>query len=95
MVILQCLCGFTELADESLTDHLHRVFAPQNGIGRDGEVHDEASDCACLCGLRTDTAVELDEHFLAVFTPDDAIGDDGQQHGLLEGGPMEGSADAR
>lgn len=77
----QCRCGFTELADESLMDHLHRVFAPQDGIGTDGELHDETTGPACLCGFTGEKPDDLDRHFLAVFRPANGIGDDGREHG--------------
>jgi hypothetical protein len=77
----QCRCGFSELADETLTDHLLRVFTPDDMRGNDGQVHEEGAALACLCGFAASTADELDEHFGIVFTPDDAIGSDGRKHG--------------
>jgi hypothetical protein len=76
----KCSCGFTELADESITDHLQQVFAPDNAIGLDGKRHEEGKKLACLCGLTAVTTDELDSHLLAAFTPDDAIGRDGEVH---------------
>jgi hypothetical protein len=80
MMAGQCSCGFTELADESITDHLLQVFTPDDAIGRDGKRHEETEGLACLCGLTAATTGELDEHFLEVFTPDAAIASDGKQH---------------
>src|SRR5260370_38483640 len=36
MVAVQCSCGFTELDDEMITDHLQQSFAPDNLTGNDG-----------------------------------------------------------
>jgi hypothetical protein len=76
----RCACGFTELADESLADHLQRVFTPDDARGNDGLIHEEGAPLACRCGLVTTTGEDLDDHFLAVFTPADGIGRDGQRH---------------
>ena len=81
MTASKCLCGFTELADETLTDHLLRVFGPDDMRGGDGQVHEEGAGLACFCGFAADAADILDEHFRTVFTPDDAIGNDGAKHG--------------
>ena len=43
MTAAQCSCGFTELADEGMTDHLHRVFESEDGKGNDGLVHEDGS----------------------------------------------------
>jgi hypothetical protein len=75
-----CSCGFTELADESMTDHLLQVFTPDDAIGRDGQRHEEGESLACFCGFTAATTEELDDHFLAAFTPADAIARDGKQH---------------
>jgi hypothetical protein len=80
MTAARCLCGFTELDDETLTDHLNQVFIPDDMRGNDGKVHEEGADLACSCGFTAITTDEIDEHFHAVFTPPDAIGNDGQQH---------------
>jgi hypothetical protein len=81
MTAAMCLCGFTELADETLTDHLLQVFAPNDMRGNDGQVHEEGSGLACFCGFAASAVDALDEHFRAVFTPDDRIGNDGNKHG--------------
>jgi hypothetical protein len=80
MTAVQCECGFSELADETLTDHLHQAFAPDDMRGKDGIVHQELSSLACGCGFTAATADELDEHFLQAFTPDDGTGRDGNRH---------------
>jgi hypothetical protein len=85
MIALQCTCGFTELDDEELTDHLHRVFEPADLVGNDGQVHEEGTSLMCACGLAAITAEELDDHFLKVFMPDDAIGRDGRKHEAIGG----------
>jgi hypothetical protein len=82
MIALHCACGFTELADETLTDHLLLAFDPADGVGGDGRVHEERGLRTCSCGLTASTAGELDEHLLAVFTPAGAIGRDGQRHAV-------------
>jgi hypothetical protein len=85
MIAIQCACGFSELADETITDHLHRAFAPDDARGQDGLVHEETTSLACSCGFGAITADELDEHFLKAFTPDDGIGHDGLMHGRPAG----------
>ena len=80
MVTAQCSCGFTELDDEDMTDHLHEVFEPDDRLGNDGQLHEERGRLTCACGLAAITAEELDFHLLKVFTPDGAIGRDGQRH---------------
>jgi len=76
----QCACGFTELGDETLADHLHVVFTPDDMRGKDGLVHEERKRLACSCGLAARTPDELDGHFRDVFTPDDGVGRDGRKH---------------
>jgi hypothetical protein len=80
MTPAQCSCGFTEAADETISDHLFEMFAPDDGQAADGLVHLEGdSNLFCLCGAGG-SAHELDDHFLAVFTPADLIGRDGDKH---------------
>jgi hypothetical protein len=86
MTPVNCTCGFTELADETLTDHLVWVFTPEDGLGNDGMLHEETGHRTCLCGLAATTPDDLDQHFLKVFTPDDAIGRDGNRHEALTAG---------
>jgi hypothetical protein len=74
------MCGFTELADEEITDHLELVFEPDDPTGNDGRVHEETSNLTCSCGLAAITTDEFDTHFLAVFTPADGLGRDGMRH---------------
>jgi hypothetical protein len=76
----RCSCGFMELADEEIIDHLELVFEPDDQAGNDGQVHEERGPLTCACGLAAITAEELDEHFLKVFTPCDAVGRDGRKH---------------
>lgn len=81
MVGAMCSCGFTEVADEAMTDHLLAAFTPGDSRGRDGNVHEEwRAPLSCSCGVATTTPARLDTHFLAMFTPDNAIGRDGKQH---------------
>jgi hypothetical protein len=84
MPLIACLCGFTEAADETLTDHLERVFTPADMRGKDGLVHEETDLLACGCGFTAISSGQLDTHFLAVFMPGDGISRDGQQHGIPE-----------
>jgi hypothetical protein len=84
MVAARCSCGFTELADEEMTDHLLSVFEPGDLKGNDGQVHEERGRLACACGLSAITPEELDAHLLKVFAPADAIGRDGRKHELVE-----------
>jgi serine/threonine-protein kinase RsbW len=79
-MIAQCSCGFTELDDEAITDHLQQVFQPDDLVGNDGQIHEERASLTCACGLAATTAGELDAHFLKAFTPDDATGRDGNRH---------------
>jgi hypothetical protein len=76
----ECSCGFTEQEDETLIDHLHKVFTPDDMTSGDGLVHVESVAQKCLCGFTATTPEGLDEHFLEVFTPDDFIGHDGKEH---------------
>jgi len=76
----RCSCGFSELDDEELTDHLDWVFVPDDSVGPDGQVHEEWRGLACSCGLVAISSEELEEHFRKVFTPPDAIGRDGRKH---------------
>jgi hypothetical protein len=87
MTAASCSCGFTELADEELNDHLLHVFEPEDRIGNDGLAHEERERLTCACGFTTSTPGDIDEHFLKVFTPDDAIGGDGHRHASV-GAPM-------
>ena len=80
MTPVRCSCGFTELADESITDHLHQVFTPEDSLGNDGLAHEEENHLACSCGFVTVLPGTLDGHFLEVFTPGDRIGRDGSRH---------------
>jgi hypothetical protein len=80
MIAARCTCGFTELADEELIDHLLRVFEPGDHIGNDGLAHEEHQPLTCACGLSTVAPEDLDAHLLKVFAPGDAIGSDGKRH---------------
>jgi hypothetical protein len=80
MIAARCSCGFTELADEEIIDHLQLVFEPDDHRGSDGHVHEERASLSCACGLSAITSDELDAHFLQVFTPGDSIGRDSHKH---------------
>jgi hypothetical protein len=80
MTAARCACGFTELEDEELIDHLLHVFEPDDRMGNDGLAHEEREPLACACGLSVVAPEELDYHFLKVFTPSDGIGSDGRRH---------------
>lgn len=82
MTAQRCSCGFTETAstDETISDHLVEVFAPEDGKAADGRVHLEGSaHLFCLCGTGG-SAQELDAHLLQVFTPADSVARDGVKH---------------
>jgi hypothetical protein len=85
VIAAQCACGFTELADEGIIDHLELLFEPDDLRGNDGQVHGETSNLTCSCGLAAVTTEELDRHFLGVFTPTDAVGRDGKRHEAVDG----------
>jgi hypothetical protein len=76
----QCSCGFTELTDETLTDHFQQVFEPDDRRGADGREHVETNPLTCACGFAAVTSAALDGHFLKVFAPPGAIGRDGKRH---------------
>jgi hypothetical protein len=80
MTAASCLCGFTELADEQMIDHLLHAFEPDDRIGNDGRTHEEREPLTCACGLTATTPEDLDGHLLQVFTPDDAKDRHGQRH---------------
>jgi hypothetical protein len=80
MTAARCACGFTELADEELTDHLLNAFEPDDHIGHDGRAHEERAPLTCACGLTATTPDDLDAHILQAFTPDDAKDRHGQRH---------------
>jgi hypothetical protein len=84
MPITRCLCGFTELDDETLADHLAVVFMPDDSVGNDGKVHEELSEHACACGFSGSSADALEGHLMAAFTPGDGIGMDGRKHGVRD-----------
>jgi len=80
MSATRCLCGFERLDDEEVIDHLLATFEPEDSIGSDGQVHQEAAPMACLCAFTAASPRELDAHFLAAFTPADHAGRDGSKH---------------
>jgi serine/threonine-protein kinase RsbW len=86
MTAARCTCGFTELADEELNDHLLHVFEPDDRIGNDGLAHEERDRLTCACGLTATTPDDLNSHFMKVFTPRDTIGNDGHRHEPLVAG---------
>jgi hypothetical protein len=72
MARARCACGFTEVNgdDETIGDHLLRVFTPADDRGTDGRVHMEGNPgLTCLCGFSASTVGELDAHFLEMFAP--------------------------
>jgi len=80
MPFAQCLCGFKELRDETLADHLAVVFTADDSVGIDGKLHEELSGRACACGFSGSSAEALEGHLMAAFTPGDGIGLDGKRH---------------
>lgn len=85
MIAARCSCGFTELEDEQITDHLQQAFESRHMTGNDGQVHLEGMSLACFCGFTAITPEELDTHLLKAFAPNDAIGRDGQKHEAING----------
>jgi hypothetical protein len=86
MPYAHCLCGFAELDDETLPDHLTVVFTPDDCAGNDGMVHDELPGHACACGFPGSSASDLGGHLMAAFTPAGGIGLDGRRHGARDAG---------
>lgn len=83
MTAQRCTCGFTESNgdDETIGDHLLRVFTPEDDKGADGQVHLEGdTGLTCLCGFRAHAAGELDSHFLEMFIPADRVDSGGVEH---------------
>jgi hypothetical protein len=85
MTAARCSCGFTELEDETITDHLLLVFESDDRIGTDGQAHGEGDRLTCVCGLVVSSPEGLDEHFLEAFRPVGAIGRDGMRHEVVPG----------
>jgi hypothetical protein len=86
MIVARCSCGFAELADESLADHLLHAFVPDDSIAPDGQVHEETDRLTCRCGLAASTTAELDIHFFQVFTPANAVDRAGRKHAVPDVG---------
>jgi hypothetical protein len=82
MTTTQCACGFTELADEQISDHLALVFTPDDLIGIDGREHEELPGLACACGYVTGIPGELEGHLVQAFAPVNGIGLDGKRHAV-------------
>jgi hypothetical protein len=87
MITARCTCGFTELPDEEMSDHLLLVFETHDSRGNDGQVHEDCQHLHCACGLAATTTEELDTHLLAAFTPHDATASDGRRHAPAEQEP--------
>ncbi len=83
MLARRCACGFEELEDEQVIDHLLAVFESPDSAGADSLVHLEMALKACSCGLSFASGGEMDAHFLAVFMPVDSVGSDGRKHEAL------------
>jgi len=87
MTSQRCTCGFTEAnaERETITDHLLRVFTPEDDKGTDGRIHLEGQPrLACLCGVHASASAELDSHFLQMFTPADQVGPCGVEHKVID-----------
>jgi hypothetical protein len=76
----RCACGFEQLADEQLIDHILAAFEPADAVGTDGKVHEEMAGQTCSCGFSAVSGDEMEAHFLAVFTPAGSVGRDGRAH---------------
>jgi hypothetical protein len=83
MIAARFACGFTELADEEMPDHLLLVFEPDDHTGNDGLAHEEREHLTRSCGFTAITSEEFDAHVLKVFTPGDTVGSDGHRHELV------------
>lgn len=84
----RCSRGVTEANgdDETIGDHLLRVFAPDDDKGADGRVHLEGGPGpTCLCGLIAGAAGELDSHFLEMFIPAGRVDAGGVEHPVVPG----------
>jgi hypothetical protein len=79
----QCACGFEELADEQVVDHLLAVLEPADAIGTDGKIHEEMANLVCSCGIASISGDGMDAHFLVAYTPADSVGNDGRTHEAL------------
>jgi hypothetical protein len=84
MLATRCACGFRELRDEQVIDHLLAVFESADAIGADGKNHEEMASLACSCGFPAVSGEEMDRHFLAVFAPSGRLGRDGRRHEPIE-----------
>jgi hypothetical protein len=84
MLATHCACGFEELAEEQVIDHLLAAFEPVNDVGADGKVHEEMDSRTCSCGFSAISGNAMDAHFLAAFTPADRVGSDGRRHEPLQ-----------
>jgi hypothetical protein len=83
MMKAKCTCGFTEAegVDETIGDHVLRVFTPEDDKDADGQVHLEGDPgLTCLCGFRASATAELDSHFLEVFVPAGRVDPAGVEH---------------
>jgi hypothetical protein len=80
-----CSCGFAIDDADEFGDHIRLVFARDDDIGTDGQVHADlaggpANGHQCACGLTTTDLAEFDDHLLIVFVTLDGIGTDGERH---------------
>ncbi|SRR5712691_2170936 len=88
MSLLHCSCGFASDDADEFGDHTRLVFARDDDIGTDGQVHFDVADGrtpggprhTCACGFQTDDTPELDDHLLMAFIAPDNIGSDGEKH---------------
>jgi hypothetical protein len=81
----RCGCGFERLEDEEVSDHLLTVFVPDDGVGPDGQVHQEENLRTCSCGFTAVQGAEFDTHLLAIFTPANCVDRTGVRHSPLGG----------
>jgi hypothetical protein len=83
MLAMRCACGFEELGDEQVIDHLLAVFEPPDATGTDDRIHEEMAGRTCSCGFSAISGDEMGAHFLAAFTPAGKVGRDGRAHEVL------------
>jgi hypothetical protein len=85
MSLFHCSCGFAVDDADEFGDHIRLVFARDDDIGADGQVHADllggsVGSHECACGLTTTDTPEFDDHLLIMFVTPDGIGADGQRH---------------
>ena len=84
----RCACGELFRIEDDRIAHFVSVFVPHDGIGNDGQQHQEVGDDddddddvpQCACGSIFPDIDALDSHFEDAFVPPDSRGIDGRIH---------------